>query len=182
MHNRNNKNLSYEKCETVTEVCTCFNIRKVTRSVTQIFDDALRSRGIRSGQFIFLTMTRMLGSATIQKLAESLWIDRTALSRNIRPLLRKKLICIEPGPDRRTRWISLTPLGQETIIDAYPLWEEAQEKITAIFGEDVLGSLLGSLNDCSDKLKSQSDEKTTLKKSKNSDEKLISQNELVAAN
>ena len=64
----------------------CVNIRKSTRAITKLFENALRPTGLRATHFILLVATRVMGTATINNLVKGLVMDRTRLTRNLRPL------------------------------------------------------------------------------------------------
>ena len=68
--------------------CTCFNTRKFTRVITQIFEDAFRKICFRGTQFTPLVMIYSRGPLTVNELSEYLVMDRTTLGRNIKPLER----------------------------------------------------------------------------------------------
>lgn len=127
--------------------CACFNVRKTARIITQLYDEALRSAGIRVTQFSILMVTRRLESATLTRLAKIMALDRTTLTRNLRPLEQQGLLRIEEGADRRERQISLTPRGQQILAKAIPLWERAQVRLAEGFGLERLQHLFGELSD-----------------------------------
>ena len=106
--------------------CTCFNLRQAARAATQVFDEALKPAGLRATQFSLLAVLSKIKSATITQLAQSMVMDRTTLTRNLKPLESLGWVQIVPGEDRRQRTISLTSKGQETLVKALPYWEKAQ--------------------------------------------------------
>ena len=53
-------------------VCTCFNTRKFTRVITQIFDDAFKDIGFRGTQFNPLVMIFARGPVSVNKLSDYL--------------------------------------------------------------------------------------------------------------
>ena len=96
-------------------VCACFNLRKATRVVTQLYDEALKPAGLRSTQFAVLAATRALGPVSVNQLAEWIVMDRTTLTRNLKPLERDGLIAVRAGDDLRVRQVSLTAKGRKTL-------------------------------------------------------------------
>jgi DNA-binding MarR family transcriptional regulator len=57
-------------------------------------------------------------------------MDRTTLTRNIAPLARRGLVRTRRDPaDARLRMVALTRRGQRMIETAFPLWQEAQERV-----------------------------------------------------
>ena len=148
------ENLPENVAQEVSRICACLNLRKVTRAVTQIYDDALRGIDLRSGQFSILMALNSHGPCTIHQLSEVICVDRTSLSRNLKPLSRRELITIKAGRhDRRTRLLSLTASGREKLLEAYPMWERAQKQITDVLGDDDLAGLLNYLNRSLNKLR-----------------------------
>ena len=125
--------------------CISFNLRRATRSVTQLFDDFMRPSGLLSTQFTLLVGIVTHGSATINRLADSLGMDRTTMSRNLRPLEKMGLIDILAGKDRRTRVVIATDQGRETLHIAYPLWKQAQSQMIEVLGSDRSDRLLSDL-------------------------------------
>lgn len=116
--------------------CTCFNLRKAARAVTQNFDKAMRPSGLRATQFALLSMIAKMGPVGIKDLAKALVMDRTTLGRNLTVLQGRKLLDIGEGTDRRYRPISITNLGQEALDLALPLWEKAQTRMADRLGHD----------------------------------------------
>lgn len=72
-------------------------------------------------------------------------MDRTTLTRNLKPLEKQGLIEIVPGKDRRTRAVFLTPDGYQILADALPLWKKAQHKVTRFMGKERLTNLIDGL-------------------------------------
>ena len=109
--------------------CVCFNLRKATRAVTQLYDDALRPSGLRATQFSLLQHLAERGPFTMSDLATVLVTDRTTLTRNLTPLLEKGLVRTDVGDDRRQRSIAITDKGLAALGQALPLWRQAQARI-----------------------------------------------------
>ncbi len=127
------------------EECTCFNLRKATRTVTQLFDDAMQPTGIRATQFTLLAAISSTGTVAIRQLSQILVMDRTTLTRNLKPLETRRLIKIVPGEDRRTRTLTLTDKGRKTLEKSLPFWRKAQaeviERLTPKRWRDLLKQL-----------------------------------------
>lgn len=125
--------------------CACFNIRKAARVITQNFDEIMQPSGLRATQFTILVMIASSDAATMSELADKLVMDRTTLTRNLRPLQEQGLIRDVPGADRRTRSIDLTSKGRRVLLKALPLWKKAQARMTRNLGEQRFAGLLGEL-------------------------------------
>ena len=129
-----------------TADCTCLNLRKATRAVTQLYDEALRPSGLRATQFSLLSVIRTLGTVSITALADEAVMDRTTLTRNLKLLEEKGLIQVEPGEDARVREVSLTPAAHEKLAVARGYWRKAQAHMTDALGADGVRRLLDDLS------------------------------------
>ena len=125
--------------------CACFNIRKATRVITQNFDEIMAPSGVRATQFTILVMIAGSDAATMSELADKLVMDRTTLTRNLKPLREQGLIKDMAGADRRTRSIALTTKGRKVLLKALPLWKKAQARMTRYLGNERFTELLGEL-------------------------------------
>ena len=144
---RQNSKLDLEQCMEIGQTCTVFNLRKASRVVTQLYEEIMKPSGILPTQFTLLVAARAWGPVTISSMAEKLVMDRTTLTRNLKPLEREGLLSVSPGKDdQRAREVSLTSKGLKKLKKALPLWNEAQRTIKQSMGESRLDQLLGNLN------------------------------------
>ncbi|MEA3412353.1 MAG: MarR family winged helix-turn-helix transcriptional regulator [Pseudomonadota bacterium] len=128
--------------------CIGFSVRKAARVIAQVYDEVLAPTGLRGTQFSLLNALALSGGATIKQLAGRLVMDRTTLTRNLKPLHKERLIEIAPGADRRQRTVTLTASGRARLREALPLWEQAQTQVLSILGArraDRLRQDLGKL-------------------------------------
>ncbi len=138
--------LDIERVRRMGETCPLGHLRMATRVATQIYDGVLKPTGLKSTQFNLLTMIATLAPTTISQLAERIAMDRTTLTRNLKPLERAALVSVKPGDDRRTRTVALSPRGEALLTDALELWEQAQSSIVTELGERWRRDLLNSLS------------------------------------
>ena len=139
------KDVTLEDMARVPGTCAHYNLRRADRVVTQLYDEMLRPLGLKSTQFTLLAAARLKGPIAINCLAEALFIDRTTLTRNLRPLQKEGWISIAPGQDRRVREVSLTEEGREVLKQAFPLWQQAQSRVAERLGGERMEHLLGNL-------------------------------------
>ena len=130
--------------------CTCFNLRKASRIVTQYFDDSMRSIGLRGTQFTLLANAFAYSPITVTRMSEIMIIDRTTLGRNLLPMEKRGLIKVESGDDRRTRIVKITDAGKRKLTEAYPLWKETQENIKQKMGLENWGSMISNISNLVD--------------------------------
>ena len=134
--------------------CTSFNLRKAARVVTHQYDEILKPSGLRSTQFSLLTVLSMVGAETISNLAHTLVMDRTTLTRNLKPLQLQGWVKRVPGEDRRTRAWGITHQGRKVLAQALPLWQKAQKQTIEQLTQKRWSSLLNHLFDIKDRLSS----------------------------
>ncbi len=142
-----NSNADFSRTTDYAAECACLNIRKASRFITSLYDEYLRPVGLRATQLSLLIALEQGGSVTITSLSKFFQMDRTTLSRDLKPLERQGWVLITEGEDRRKRFITLTPDGQDLLKRALPLWEQAQIRIRDYMGEDRYKGLLGQLSD-----------------------------------
>ena len=128
------------------DACTCGEIRRAARAVTLLYDKAFESSGLLSTQLGVLYTIYNSASITISKLAGEFDMDRTTLTRNLSVLERRGLINITSGKDHRTRIITITSKGTNSITNAIPLWNEIQRKVKREMGEKAWHELIQSLS------------------------------------
>lgn len=129
--------------------CNSLAIRKVSRRITQIYDTALASCGLRSTQVHILgnLYARQKNPPTLNELAEAMVLDRSALGHNLRPLERDGLLELQENEqDRRQRHLVITRAGKIKLQEAFPLWVMAQERFASLYGENEMAELRKTLN------------------------------------
>lgn len=131
--------------ENINAECACFGLRKVTRAVTQFYDRHLEPADIRATQFTLLIALSSASGKTLTELAEDLVMDRTTLTRNLKPLEKAGYITIVRLADRRSKGYTLTDRGRQAIDKGIPLWRKAQQQIVGQLGNDRFHKLLNEL-------------------------------------
>jgi DNA-binding MarR family transcriptional regulator len=147
MKEQRNQEVNMAKVREVASFCACANLRKASRAVTQLYDEALQPSGLRVTQFTLLVALSLTGSISISDLAQQLVIDRTTLTRNLALLEHQGLVAIAKGDDQRTHLVTLTNQGREALLKALPLWERAQAHIVSGLGGERWNTLLAELSD-----------------------------------
>jgi len=119
----------------IDSVCNCLALRQASRTITAAYDQALAEAGLRVTQFSILFKLSHLGPMTVNQMANELVMDRTTLTRNLKPLERDALVQSGPSEqDRRERVIALSPAGRDKVKAALPLWRKAQKSFEERFG------------------------------------------------
>lgn len=115
----------------------CSNMRRASRALTQLYEDALRPVGIRSTQFTILQVLAKVGEVTQGRLGEILAMDSTSLTRTLAIMRSEGWISERRGADRRERWLRLSKSGEVQLKRALPAWEKAQSRLRGKLGEQV---------------------------------------------
>ncbi|BDC47717.1 transcriptional regulator [Bryobacterales bacterium F-183] len=132
--------------------CACSQIRKTARAVSALYDGFLAKAGLTVTQYAILVniARRKDESLSRTSLAALLGMDRTTLTRNLRPLERDKLVEPMPSDDRRTSLIRLTPAGTKRLAKAFRQWEKVQRDFQQKFGATRLNDLAKLLQSASE--------------------------------
>ena len=105
--------------------------------MTRAYEKALRPVGLKATQFtILVAISRVDLAVPIGTLAKALSMDRTTLTRNLRPLEKQGLLEILPEGYRRARGMVLTRKGRKVLERAIPLWREVQTATVNRIGDD----------------------------------------------
>ncbi len=116
------------------EPCNCFALRRATRAVSREYDRWLRPLKLSNTQFSMLFVAKTGLAASITEMADILGMERTSLTRNLRPLQKRGLLTVSAEGPRRVRSITLTAAGEDMIESALPLWRRAQSEVAQRMG------------------------------------------------
>lgn len=125
--------------------CTCFRLRRAARQASQLYDRELAAIGLSLNEYSILRRAQK-GTRTLGELAQAAGMDRSTLTRNLKPLLANGLLREARGEDARQRLIKLTPKGERAITQAIPLWQRAQAQMAALYGAAPMQQLNQALD------------------------------------
>ncbi len=134
------------KCREMVNTCACFNFRKASRSVTQLFDQILAPVGLRSTQLVILVASQVLGPCGLARLARELVMDRSTITRNLHPLVTGGFLVITGKAGRAGKSVQITKAGQQVLAQAVPYWEDAQQQLLRKLGHDRWDRVMGDLS------------------------------------
>ena len=121
--------------------CACSQLRRTTRKVSSLYDDLLNASGLTNSQYALLVNVARQGAISRTALAEKLGMDRTTLTRNLKPLEGEKLVVSAKSDDRRERLLKLSPAGRQKLRRSYDQWETAQQLFASHLGSKNLRQL-----------------------------------------
>jgi DNA-binding MarR family transcriptional regulator len=130
---------------TAVQNCVCFNLRWVTRAVTQFYDAEMRRQGIRPTQGTILVSLNAKEHWSMAELSDWLGMERTTLVRNLRPLQRDGLVQAIGGGHGNRVELAITDKGRKQIEKLTPAWRSAQCAAVKTLGEKRWSEILSDL-------------------------------------
>jgi len=134
-----------ETPQDLIDQCTCTRVRTAARLVSRAYDNALREAGLKASQLAVLAAVAAVEVASIAALSKALSMDRTTLSRNLRPLVNEKLVTLVEEGGGRSKTVRVTKNGEARLQMAIPLWREAQQALARQAGTGLLTELSAKL-------------------------------------
>jgi len=125
----------------------CLHLKRASRVIGRMFDDAFRPFGLNNFQFSLLMLLNRPNAPTIGGLAEDLAMDRTTLTANLKPLERRGLVSVRrDSKDARVKLVTLTDAGNALLAKCVPQWRSANESARARLSGKDLPVLYSGLN------------------------------------
>ena len=90
------------------------------------------------------------GPIPLTKLSSILGVERSALARNLKPLVRNGFVSTYTGDDKRVRMAKITRSGNAKLKKALPYWGKAQTRLAQELGSadaPQLVAILRSVNE-----------------------------------
>lgn len=109
--------------------CMCSSVRRASRALTQLYEQALGPLGLRATQFTILQVLSLTGEVSQGQLGEMLAMDSTSLTRTLEIMRREGWIADRRGEDRRQRWLRLAKAGEAKLNRTLPDWEKVQARL-----------------------------------------------------
>jgi|UPI00069F0CE3 DNA-binding MarR family transcriptional regulator len=120
--------------------CTNDILRRATRHLGQLYDEAFAPTGLKSTQLVLMfQIARLTGDEgpTLQTVAAHVGVGVSALTYALRPLQRDGLVDLVPDlKDKRAKHAVLTALGRERLDEGIKLWSEANRRVETLLGPD----------------------------------------------
>lgn len=123
--------------------CLMTRTRRISRIITNLYDQALRPYGINAPQFSLLVIIARLGAASRAEIGRANYQERSTLTRNLALLLGEgwvEEVASEGGG--RSRPIIISQAGRELLASAATAWRSAQEKAQQLFGEQGMSTIV----------------------------------------
>jgi DNA-binding MarR family transcriptional regulator len=127
--------LSHDATQHIRDTCLCVRVQRAARALARHFDDALRDAGLTHGQFSLLVALSHDKPPTIGEVSAVLAMDRTTLTANLKPLVRRGMVKVAVDKaDKRSRRLVITATGRARLNAAFPAWKAAHAEFDAKLG------------------------------------------------
>ena len=129
--------------------CACTSLRKASRALSRVYDEALAPAGLTVAQ---LGVLRAINRGAkegepLSRLAETLVMDRTSLYRALGPMARSGWLLMKDAPKGRAKVVQLSKSGIRATAGAAEYWGRAQSRVIGEFGVDRWAALQKEMND-----------------------------------
>ncbi len=115
--------------------CLAVRVRMLSRTITAIYDDALRPLGLTVGQLNILVVIAKRGPIAPGGVARRLNMEKSTVSRNIERMRTHGWLTVSAGESGSKQQLALTRQGKALLEKSVPAWEEAQTQARAVLGQ-----------------------------------------------
>jgi len=126
--------------DTIEQIgCECLlsRARILNRVLTGIYDDELRSFGLKATQLNLLVAVARIGLVRRIDIGKRLHLDPSTLTRNLKIMLTNGWIEeIINGEDGRGSPLQVTAKGRALLNQIGPSWRKAQDRTQKLIGDD----------------------------------------------
>lgn len=115
--------------------CLAVRVRMLNRTITGIYDDALRPLGLTAGQLNMMVAIAQLGPIPPGELARRLSMEKSTVSRNVARMRKNGWLTATEAESGRRNELALTGQGEDLLERSVPAWDEAQTRAKAMLGQ-----------------------------------------------
>ncbi len=120
----------------VTEHCLMTRTRRISRVITNLYDQELRPFGLSSSQFSLLVLIARMDGASRAEIGRANHQERSTSTRNLQLVIDQGW-AEELVPEKgRSRPIMISKAGRALLTEAMPAWRAAQVKAKQLLGVD----------------------------------------------
>ncbi len=132
--------------DTIASECIAVRIRLLNRTVTNIFDEALRPLGVKVSQLNVMMVVAKRGPTSPGDVARRLNMEKSTLSRNVDRMRTRGWLEVSEGDSGRKQILELGTAGRKLIEKSVPLWKKAQAQTEAVLGQQGARSIHRAAN------------------------------------
>ena len=119
----------------IADECLAVRVRLLNRTITGIYDEALRPLGLTVGQLNILVVVAKLGPISPKDVARRLNMEKSTVSRNVDRMRSHGWLTVSAGEVGRSQLLEINRKGRSLLERSVPLWKEAQERTKEILGQ-----------------------------------------------
>ncbi len=120
--------------ETIAGECLAARVRMLNRTITAIYDDALRPLGLTTGQLNILVVVTKRGPLSPGEVARRLNMEKSTVSRNVERMRANGWLTVSATDSGHKQQLTLTRQGKRLLENSVPAWDEAQTRTRALLG------------------------------------------------
>ena len=134
--------ISPNEASRLNHACLADKLRLLNRTITQLYDEALRPTGMTTSQMNILVVVAKYEEATPLQLGDWLHLEKSTLSRSVGRLQQTGWLSILKSGNGRTHTLKLTSEGYQALQEGLPLWESAQRKAETLLGKTGIQEIM----------------------------------------
>ncbi|MEL6468431.1 MAG: MarR family winged helix-turn-helix transcriptional regulator [Cyanobacteria bacterium J06623_4] len=124
--NETTRETARDIAQQMSQQCVARRLRQVNRTITRLYDEALRPYGLTVNQLNILAVVISENQIRPGQLGQSLGMEKSTVSRTVDRMIRKDWIKAVPGKDSRTQLLSVTAKGRKLLLSVTPIWDDLQ--------------------------------------------------------
>jgi DNA-binding MarR family transcriptional regulator len=128
--------------EQITRYCLLTRTRRISRVVTNVFDQELRPFGVSASQFSMLVLIARMGGASRAEIGRANHQERSTSTRNLQLVLSQGWAEEVPPVRGRSRPIVISQAGRDLLAAAMPAWRSAQAKARRLLGQEGASAIV----------------------------------------
>ncbi len=125
----------------MADECLAVRVRLLNRTLSAVYDEALRPLGVTVGQLNVLVVVAKRGPLSPGDVAKRLHMEKSTVSRNLERMRGHGWVTLSPSRSGRGQVLVIHAKGRKLLERALPLWEKAQEDAEALLGQRGAQSL-----------------------------------------
>jgi len=138
--------ITNKEMDSILGDCYLHRIRMLSRTITRVYDDALKPMDLKVTQMNLLGVVTKLGPISPGEMCQKLQMEKSTLCRNVERLIKYGWIKQVPGEDNRSHQLKITDQGKEIMKKASKLWKQAQARTQKILGKDASKAIMTAGN------------------------------------
>ena len=112
--------------------------RRLSTKVTRFYDSMVEECGVTTNQYLTLRYISELNEGTIRELSDRSGMDKSTLTRTLKPLFERELIVDTKAPRARNSKLELTEQGREIMKKADRQYAKARRQLEQKLGKENL--------------------------------------------